>query len=726
MEKKGLEYALGKGLMQPFNVKNSGNRKLMYSVHLEQALRLTNSEVAEIQAGYEQKFGDLSSSILKFDQDFTVVAKIIKFSKSPNSNYILIIKKADGEYDLIEKCNYKHISESYGYTYNFNNIDDLTIDDIVSKDTIMRTSISNDEFMNRKDGSNLLVSYISSDKVLEDGIVLSESSRRKLATKLIKKVTVFIGKNDIFLNLYGDDNNFKSFPDIGEEIENNLLCALRKENIEECLYMQSLSKLREPLMSDDKFIISGKVIDINIYNNDRELDGMMFERHTNSQLLYYYNEHLRYIKDFVEIINTIKKVEKENGRKMKMSFALNYLYTIYNYELSGMKIEKDNKVPEGAFLDIYVFEDNLPRIGDKITNRAGSKGVISAILPDNQMPLLDNGKRLDAYINPSSPVNRLSSGPVDELSLTFTAHRLIEYINNNLMSSLEAIQMIIDYINIISPSYAEFVHDKLFSDETTPEDRDFFLESITSNEKILLSLKPASDRITLDLIANIYKKFPFIKPYTVYSEMVDSNGNIRQVKGRRTLIAGSMYFYRLKQYAEEKFSATSLSSTNLTNENTKSKASKNYMSIFPNTPIRFGEMETEDERHMGSTYVVQNLMIHSTSPQARRLIEKFIEEDPYSIDIKLDGTCKNRNAEKAKVYLKAMGLEIKIVKIPKVKKKLVSCRMNDGVPLFYKINPNEKISGEEIYRQLKAKEEHRKKKLFRKRAFTNIEENDDK
>jgi hypothetical protein len=46
----------------------------------------------------------------------------------------------------------------------------------------------------------------------------------------------------------------------------------------------------------------------------------------------------------------------------------------------------------------------------------------------------------------------------------------------------------------------------------------------------------------------------------------------------------------VKQFAEEKFSATSLSATNVKGTNTKSKAAKNCNELYSNTPIRFGKL----------------------------------------------------------------------------------------------------------------------------------------
>lgn len=716
----GLEYVLGKGLVQPFANTNSGTRKLMFSVHLEQALPLLNPEPPIIQTGYEIRYGDLSSSIVKAKSDFEVVAKIFKFTHIPNHHYCLITRRHDtGQYDIIERKSYNHITETYGYLYNNKMLDNLDVGYEVPANEIIRTSFANDEYMNRCDGTNLMVSYISSDKDMEDGIVISKSAAKKLASPLIKKVTIIVGDNDILLNLYGKDGNVKSLPDIGEEVEGGILCAIRKEKIEECLYMQSIDRLSEVLMSDEKFPVEGRVIDMNIYsNNPMGLE----ERHSNIQLNYYYKDHIRYI---TEIVNTIDSLRDSKGN-IDMSYELQKVYYTAKYELDGMPFEKEKKY-DGTVIEVFLLEENIPTVGDKITNRYGGKGVISYIKDDEDMPMLDNGKRLDVYFNSCTCVNRLNQGQLNELSLSSIGSRLCEYLSTHQVTTSQAIDYIYKFISLVSKDEADDLISKLYDQSVTPEDREWFVDQVLNDGFIMLSNKPISESMTLDKLADIYNTLPFIQPYEVLSKMIDSAGNPRYVRGRRTLVAGYMYIYRLKQYAEDKFSATSLSSTNLTNENTKSKASKNYRAVSPNTPIRFGEMETEDERHMGTEVVVHNLMIHSTSPQARRLAESFIEGDPYTIDIKLDGTCKSRSAEKAKVYLKAMGLRVAIRKYPKVKKRLFSVPIPRALPgeqlrVFSHDHPNEKHeSGEEWYNKLKKLEAARNKRVFRKSVFTKVD-----
>lgn len=118
----------------------------------------------------------------------------------------------------------------------------------------------------------------------------------------------------------------------------------------------------------------------------------------------------------------------------------------------------------------------------------------------------------------------------------------------------------------------------------------------------------------------------------------------------------------MKQFAEEKYSATSLSATNIRNENTKSRVKKDFRELYPNTPIRFGNMETNNMTHIGVDALISNMMIHSLSPQGRRLVEQMYTGDPFHIDIKLDSDSKNRSAEIANTYLKTIGRRLNFIK----------------------------------------------------------------
>lgn len=304
------------------------------------------------------------------------------------------------------------------------------------------------------------------------------------------------------------------------------------------------------------------------------------------------------------------------------------------------------------------------------------------------MPLLDNGERVEVCFNSSTYFNRENPGQVMEMSLNFIGSRILDHLNHtNLGPGWEdyAIYNILKYLYHVSSEEATFLENVLNDPINTQEDIVTYIENTINDGYICTSNKPMSESMTLDKLDAIYKEFPFIKPYHVISMIKDSNGNYRPVPARRPVVCGRIYIYRLKQYAEEKFSVTSLSSTNIRNENTRNKANKNYKALHTSTPIRFGEMETEDFIHIGAENVVSALMIHSVSPQARRLLEQALTGDPYHVDIVLNSDSKNRNVEILNAYLKTMGLRLTFKKIKKKKVRLMR------KPLMVKVDDTKKL-----------------------------------
>ena len=87
----------------------------MSAIHNEHHLNLKHAEVPIIQTGFENEFGENSSSFVCAESDYEVIYKINKFSFY-NNHYFLIVRDLNtGIYDVIERVLYKHNTESYGY-----------------------------------------------------------------------------------------------------------------------------------------------------------------------------------------------------------------------------------------------------------------------------------------------------------------------------------------------------------------------------------------------------------------------------------------------------------------------------------------------------------------------------------------------------------------------------------------------------------------------------------
>lgn len=656
------EMMLGKGAMMPFNASNSGSRKLMFGTHLEQRLPLSHPDVPYIQTGYEYEFGKYSSSFILAEWDYEIFDKVIKYSSNPQQQYYLIaIDHENKVITVFERKEYKHITESYGYIYSNNSaINHAEPGTIIPKGSPIAKSASFDEYNNRMDGKNLLTIYTSCEETMEDAIVISESAAQALTSPLIKKVTIQINDNDIPLNLYGDENNYKVFPDIGEETEHGILAAVRVEKKEESLYSLSYNRLREPMISDDKYTASGRVASIEVYSNapDKFIDNPYY-----TQIYKYYQGNLAMCQQIVDDVETGLKDLLDNG--YVLDYEMQKLYSKCKGTIEGKQYYYNGKVFSNLVVEITLI-DEIPILrGDKLTNRYGGKGITAKIRADDMMPRTKDGKRIDVLLNICGVYGRENAGQLFELSVSYICMKLVEYFKTDVYDAEECIEAYLTLLRIVSPSMYTYM--SMLLDNMNDDDRFYFVQGMMDEDSIYMAIEPMSENMTLERLDMLYEEFPWIKMENILVPIIDSMGNIRYVDSRRPVVYGYLYFYRLKQYAEEKFSVTSLSSTNIKNQNTRNKASNNYRALYSRTPIRFGEMEIGNMSHMGTDLVAEILMIYSSSPSARRLCAELETGDPFNVDIRLDMDSKNRNAEILNVYLKTKGLRLVFEKRLKVR-----------------------------------------------------------
>lgn len=677
------EHTLCKGLNQPFNATNSGSRKIMQGIQMEQACQINDGEVPIISTGYEDSFGEFSSNFVREDRKHIVVGRISKFSSKPNIHYwLILLDLINDELTCIERISYKHITEFYGYMYDNETLDSLDIGSEINEGEVIKKTISYDEYNNRTGGLNLTTMYIASELVKEDPIVISESAAKRFTSPFINRVEVKINDNDILLNLYGKDDSkkeYKTFPDIGEQIENSILCAVRRElKDEEALYTQSWDRLKSIVMSDKKYLTEGEVIDIDVYcNNPEKIENSMYNR----QVKVYYDQTKEFARKFVE---TIDQLMGPNKNKFKLSYELEKQYYICTMVMQNKQFISD-KVFNNIIMIVYI-KQNKPLVrGDKITDRYGGKGVISRVLPDNMMPhYYRRGKwhPVDVCYSKCTCINRLNDGQLFETSITSIGMSLVDYICEHDIDYDTAFRYIYDYIYLLNPeeamqlaSYYSFTYEN--NDPSFNENlfnRNMYIEYIKNDGNILLSMPPISCNISIDVLDRIYKHFPFLDKFReVCTPMEDSNGNYRMVRGRRKVTIGYKYIFRLKQLAEEKFSAVSLASTNIRNENSKSRLSKTHNARFSSTPVRvYGEMESSTlTSHLGIDNLYEEFMLSSSSPMARRQHQNLLMGDPFLFNITAEEDCSSQSADIGQAYFKTLGLRFRFIKLRKFKKRPV-------------------------------------------------------
>lgn len=433
---------------------------------------------------------------------------------------------------MIERVPYHYVTESYGFLYNNNYIDNLSAGAIIPQDTIVQKSLAFDEFNNRRDGLNLNTVYMSLDQNLEDSVIISQDAADKMISPLVKPVSIMINENNIPLNLYGDDKKYKCIPDIGEDIKDSILIALRKEKKEEMVFTESVDRLRTVMMSDEKKLLTGKVIDIDIRCNNPE----NLNTYHNSQFKMYYEELQRMSQ---EIVSVVTSYEMNN---YEISYDLKKLYSISKRVLNKT-LYTDKRPFSNIFLDIVVLEDKPLFEGDKISNRYGGKGVVSKILPTELMPTFgENNEKVDLIFNSFTMYNRVNPGQIFEISINHVSHEIVNKIQREKMTVGQAMGMIYQFLHIVVPEQEAELRNTM---STLSEDEvKFFLDSVILDGCIQISTKPISDSFDIDRLRALYAAFPFAEHMNLKVPIKDSNGNYRMINARRKVIVGKEYIFR--------------------------------------------------------------------------------------------------------------------------------------------------------------------------------------
>jgi DNA-directed RNA polymerase subunit beta len=95
------------------------------------------------------------------------------------------------------------------------------------------------------------------------------------------------------------------------------------------------------------------------------------------------------------------------------------------------KIKKGDELPPGVIkmVKVYIAIKRKLQVGDKMAGRHGNKGVVSRILPEEDMPFLESGRPVDVVLNPLGVPSRMNIGQILETHLGWAAKGLGERIN---------------------------------------------------------------------------------------------------------------------------------------------------------------------------------------------------------------------------------------------------------------------------------------------------------
>ena len=98
-----------------------------------------------------------------------------------------------------------------------------------------------------------------------------------------------------------------------------------------------------------------------------------------------------------------------------------------------------DELPPGVIkmVKVYVAIKRKLSVGDKMAGRHGNKGVLSRILPEEDMPFFTDGTPVDIILNPLGVPSRMNVGQILETHLGWAAKGLGEKISGNVTKPIE-------------------------------------------------------------------------------------------------------------------------------------------------------------------------------------------------------------------------------------------------------------------------------------------------
>ena len=276
---------------------------------------------------------------------------------------------------------------------------------------------------------------------------------------------------------------------------------------------------------------------------------------------------------------------------------------------------------------IYIAQKRKISVGDKMAGRHGNKGVVSRVLPVEDMPYLPNGRPLDIVLNPLGVPSRMNIGQVLEIHLSLAAKALgfnvatPVFDGANEVDIMDTLDLANDYVNL---SWEEF--EAKHKDELLPE--------------VLQYLSDNRDHRAL------WKGVP-----------ISRDGKVRLRDGRTgeyfdsPVTIGHMHYLKLHHLVDDKIHARSTGPYSLvTQQPLGGKAQFGGQ--------RFGEMEVWALEAYGASYTLQEILTVKSDDVVGRV-------KTYEAIIKGDNIPAPGIPESFKVLLKelqSLGLDVRVLR----------------------------------------------------------------
>ncbi len=263
------------------------------------------------------------------------------------------------------------------------------------------------------------------------------------------------------------------------------------------------------------------------------------------------------------------------------------------------KLQRGDELPPGVMKMVKVFVAVKRKLqpGDKMAGRHGNKGVISKILPVEDMPYLEDGTHVDIVLNPLGVPSRMNVGQIFETHLGWAAAGLGKQVANLLEAWQNGGQRkaLVDYLQ---GTYGP--------EEELPESDEELVELARNLSKGIPFATPVFDGAHIDDIENLLEKAGLDRSGQSY--LYDGQTGERF---KRPVTVGYIYMLKLHHLVDDKIHARSIGPYSLvTQQPLGGKAQFGGQ--------RFGEMEVWALEAYGAAYTLQEMLTVKSDDVAGR------------------------------------------------------------------------------------------------------------
>lgn len=549
-----------------FPDKISSVRAGMATRHASQRVVLTSPEFPIMFTGAENPFGERSSWNIKAKGDLQLMKVFPKFKDvdNPTTAYIFRNLKT-GKYLCKVIRPVENLVEKYGFRMS-NHMKNKMEGDIVKDGQVIAQSSSYVK-NNYCAGINVRCANAVLPELTEDALVISDELAERFKYDMADIVTVNVSKNAFLLNKYGENGNYKPFPDIGEHIKNDIICSIRENS-----YVSSITEASIPHINDKNYFSKGIIADIDIFSNV-EVEDEQFLKYS-TQIRDWYTSIYSYISTII------------SDKSQDDCSLLDIYHEADKYLNDSTWVTKEYIAD--TIIRFTVLQPKDIHVGQKVVGRYGNKSVIAKIIPTALMPKTDDGRPIHMLSNALAIPNRIIAFQTYEQTLTFQVERMVQHLqkmNRENKPHDDIIDMCAKFVSIFNPKEGSDILElyRMAPDET--------FNDIISNG-INIQIQPLNEVCVRDALLEAYEAFPDImKRYDVYTN-IRHKWIDRWVKLDETFAVGYQYMWVLKQEPSKAMSVVSTGRTTLYDLPVKTRRYNQNLSHYSDNPIKFGEYDT--------------------------------------------------------------------------------------------------------------------------------------